>query len=513
MPRLGEHLVAAGLLTAEQVEQALRAQVMWGGRLGTNLVELHYLELDALSKALGRQHHLPAVLARHFEKADPALQRMLSADFAERFSCIPVLRMGPERHVVIAAIAPLLPRQLAIIADELAVDTHKLVSAIAPELRIRYQLERVYNIRRAARFLRARGKSIPPFPDFHVLPIFSEVEPELMPSLPTSTQEMELYRPGDPLPEPERPPQHERDPEADADELRDTDNWPRAELDEDDDFIPVEVVPPGTPGGLTGPIASIAPGEPIPSAPGALDAAEALGAPDTGLDDALYDLSLHAQLDDEPAPDGPQEPGVAASGRERRTYVRTLADAQANDLERQALLGRIAIRKVAVGSSPRVMAGATLGEATRAIRRSTGRDRVADLVIDTLDRFAPGCEAAILLVVRGSTAIGWKGFLRGGGALGEIAIPMEDDGLVPRAVELNVTLRKPCSELDALDRLLLASLGKQTGDLVVVPISIADQVMCVIAIATAENAALTSAEPIAAAAGAAFARLMRDASR
>src|SRR6195256_4523427 len=101
MARLGEHLVAAGLLTPEQVEQALRAQVMWGGRLGTNLVELHFLELDALSKALGPQHHRPAVLARHFEKADPELQRLLSADFAERFSCVPVLRMGPERHIVI----------------------------------------------------------------------------------------------------------------------------------------------------------------------------------------------------------------------------------------------------------------------------------------------------------------------------------------------------------------------------------------------------------------------------
>src|SRR6185436_1021219 len=202
MPRLGELLVAAGLLTADQVEQALRAQVMWGGRLGTNLVELHFLELDPLSRALGRQHHLPAVLARHFEKADPDLQRLLSADFAERFACVPVLRMGPERHVVIASLAPLLPRQLAIIADELAVEVDRLVPAIAPELRIRYQLERVYNIRRAARFLRARGKSIPAFPDFHVLPIHIELEPELLPSLPTSTQEMELYRPGDPLPEP-----------------------------------------------------------------------------------------------------------------------------------------------------------------------------------------------------------------------------------------------------------------------------------------------------------------------
>src|SRR5215468_8858305 len=127
MPRLGELLVAAGLLTPEQVEQALRAQVLWGGRLGTNLVELHHLELDPLSRALGRQHHLPAALARHFEEADPELQARLSPEVAERFSCLPLVRVGPDQRVVIAAAAPLAPRQLAIIADELAVDAARLV--------------------------------------------------------------------------------------------------------------------------------------------------------------------------------------------------------------------------------------------------------------------------------------------------------------------------------------------------------------------------------------------------
>ena len=39
MARLGELLVASGLLTPERLEQALRAQIMWGARLGTNLVE------------------------------------------------------------------------------------------------------------------------------------------------------------------------------------------------------------------------------------------------------------------------------------------------------------------------------------------------------------------------------------------------------------------------------------------------------------------------------------------
>lgn len=446
--------MAAGLVTAEQVVQALRAQVLWGGRLGTNLVELHHLELDPLSKVLGRQHHLPAVLARHFEKADPELQRLVSPEIAERFSCVPLLRMGPERHVLIASLAPLHDQQLAIIADELGVEVARLVPAVAAELRIRYQLERVYRIRRTARFLRARGKTIPPFPSFQVLPVQADLELDLAaPGLPISTREMEVYRP---------PP-----PDAGAD----------AAPPGHDDLIPVEVEAPAPPGA-----------------------------------DDLDDLSQHAVLEDELAvPAGPIED--EASARQRRSYVRTIADALSSDSERQALLGRIAIRKVAVGSAPRIMACATLGEATRAIRRSTDRDRVAELVIDTLDRFAPACEAAILLVIRGATAIGWKGFQRAGGGLGEIAVPMEEGGLLPRAVELNVTLRRTSGELDAIDRLLLASLGRTGGDLVVVPISIADQVMCAIAITTAENAPIACAEPIAAAAGAAFARLMRDATR
>ena len=59
----------------------------------------------------------------------------------------------------------------------------------------------------------------------------------------------------------------------------------------------------------------------------------------------------------------------------------------------------------------------------------------------------------------------------------------------------------------------MASLGQQTGDLVVVPVSIAGQVMCVLAMVTARNAKIASVESVATAAGAAFARLMRDSGR
>ncbi|HEX3766685.1 MAG TPA: hypothetical protein VHW23_48670 [Kofleriaceae bacterium] len=504
MPRLGELLVASGLLTPEQVEQALRAQVLWGGRLGTNLIELHFLELDPLSTALGRQHHMPAALARHFEKADPELQARLPVELAERFSCVPLLRMGPEQHVAIAALAPLGPRQLAIIADALAVDVTRLVPAVAAELRIRYQLERVYRVRRSARYLRARGASIPPFPAFQVLPLRPDAQLDLSPpSLPVSTREIEAYRP-DPADEPavDRAPtdpaplataaaERAAAPAAATaatagDQAADDAGDDAGDDGDDDDLLPLEVE---APDGL----------DPFDDPPAELT-------PELAAELAA---ELESELEDDLAV--PAEPEDEAHARERRGYVRTIADAAA-EAEAQTL-GRIAIRKVAVGSAPRVMAGATLAEATRAIRRSTGRDQVADLVIDALDRFAPACEAAILLVVRGATAIGWKGFQRAGGGLPEIAVPMDNTGLLPRVVELNVTVRRAAAELDPIDRLLLGSMGRSDGDLVVVPIEIADQVMCVIAIATPDNAPIACAEPIATAAAAAFARLMRDASR
>ena len=68
-------------------------------------------------------------------------------------------------------------------------------------------------------------------------------------------------------------------------------------------------------------------------------------------------------------------------------------------------------------------------------------------------------------------------------------------------------------DLGAIDYLLLSTMGVPEGDLVVVPITIAGQVVGVIALATEREAPLDSADSITAAAGAALARLMRDAAR
>jgi len=437
MARLGELLLAAGLVTAEQVEQGLRAQVMWGGRVGTNLVELGHLELDDLARMLGRQHRLPAALTRHFERADHALQQRLPAALAERYGVLPLFRSGPNKdRIALVSAAPLSPEVLEHVADVLGVPAGRLVPAIAAELRIAYQLERAYQIPRDLRFLRPRNKSVPAFLHFEVVPAPPDSEPDLV--LSTDSQEMLALRPTS-----------------------------KAAI----------VIGPETQ-------------EP------------AFGLPD---EDSQPPPS---QFDDTAA--SPEE----AWDRERRHYVRTVSDELATDADAHTV-GRIALRRIAVANAPGA-AGPTLVEAVRAIRRSTDRDRVADLVLDALDRFVPACAAAILLVKRGDVAISWKGFARCDHALLQVAVPLgppAPPGLVSLAIDTAATVRAPAAELGPIDQLLRRSLGDTGAELAIVPISITGQVMCAIALTIEPGAGVEAAESLAGAAGGAFARLMRALSR
>jgi hypothetical protein len=424
--RLGDLLLAAGLLTNEQLEQALRAQVVWGGRLGTNLIELGCLDLDSLATALGKQHALPPALGRHFERADAALQRDFPAELAAKYSVVPLLRFGDPPRIAVVSIDPLTVDARDEIAEAFGLEGDQIVPSIAAEMRVRYHLERVYGIKRSARFLRSRGKTIPPFPLF---------DPNAMP--------FDIEEPTSPVVVPEQP-------------------TPVALPAEADDLA------------------------------------------------AMID----AAIDNATAPPEP-------AGRERRSYIKVIAppEEQSGPKDTQPL-GRIPIRRVAVTGAPPRARSATAGktptsltDATRAIRRAPHRDRAADLIIDTLQRFAPVCQSALLLVIRGDAAISWKHFARDGHAAPELAVPMDQPGLCPVAVDDGCTARAPADVLGAIDLLLLRALGRTDGDLVVVPIPIAGKVMCLIAAATEPGGEIAPIEAVAAAGATAFARLIRDASR
>lgn len=475
MARLGELLVAAGLLTTDQVEQALRAQVMWGARLGTTLIELGFVDLDTLTVALGEQHGLPPALARHFERVDRELQLLLSPDVAQKFTCIPLLRVGAERNVVVAATGPLPPKAIAIIADELCVEPSQVILSVAAELRLRYQLERVYGIQRASRFMRTPGATRQSFHEIKV-ELVEDSEPDI------SIDRLE------------RAPttRFHEDEEPAEDDLA-------IDIDMSEHEEPLEPTIERDPAQARAMLAS-------------LDELRADTQEDFGDGSVMTDPE-------------------ATPGKERRRYVRTIADEAAEPppppppppVQRKysgtqppatkSALGRIALKKVATTKARDEQGGAgTLGETTRAIRRAPTRDKVGALVIDALFRFMPSCHAATILVVRGEVATSWKGFCRSGLPEADVAVPLEKPCLVAKSVHRNTTARAMSTELNAIDKALVAELAAE-GELLVVPISIVGQVMGALALVIEPEANSLTPESIAAAAGAGFARLMRDASR
>ena len=59
--RLGDLLVRDGLITREQLQQALTEQKGTGNRLGYTLVKLGFVEETEITKMLARQYRMPAV--------------------------------------------------------------------------------------------------------------------------------------------------------------------------------------------------------------------------------------------------------------------------------------------------------------------------------------------------------------------------------------------------------------------------------------------------------------------
>lgn len=456
MARLGELLTSTRLIEPEKVEQALRAQVVWGGRLGTNLIELGCIDLDGLSRALGRQRTLPAALARHFDKADAELQKKLPAELARQWSVVPLLRVGPEQKIALAALDPLPAEALVAIADAFGCAESMLVVSVAAEMRVRYHLERVYQIARSARYLRTKGKTIPPFPQFGE-------------DFDVDTDAEVIVESGTPKPVTEKPTGKAAVPP-----------------------------PPINPDDLTALI-------------------------DAAIDQAI-DIEVEA-LDD-------------AKGRDRRTYVKTLADqieaklppvptitsafpaikeADVAALTSPTSLARMAIKRVAVGadSVSEAKGPRTLQEAAKGIRRGLSRDGVAELAIEALDEFVPQCSAALLLVIRGEIATGWLHFSRANTSTADVALPLDEPGLATRAIMHNMTARGMPDDLGPIDQALLHSLVEDSTEhhLAICPISIAGQVMCLLAAVVDHSSPSTALEVIASAAGAAFTRLIRDASR
>ncbi len=144
--RIGDVLIEMKACTRQELQAGLQTQSIFGGRLGTNLLELGIVEERQLAAALSRVHGLPCVGDDVEPDADAIAA--LSPELVERFGVVPL--HADDRHLRVAVVDP---RNLASL-DDLAFATGRIVEpVVAPEARIWALLRRHYGIEKGLRGL------------------------------------------------------------------------------------------------------------------------------------------------------------------------------------------------------------------------------------------------------------------------------------------------------------------------------------------------------------------------
>lgn len=150
---LGQLLIEQGLIDDKVLGEALQRQVIFGGRLGTNLLEMGVVTEDDLMKILAYQLNIPYAQPRHFEKIPKEVLDSVPKELLSKHRIVP---LAVEGHRVTLAMTD--PLKLDIV-DEVAFHTNMVVQpVVASEVRIVEALERYYGIRREARYIAVSEK-------------------------------------------------------------------------------------------------------------------------------------------------------------------------------------------------------------------------------------------------------------------------------------------------------------------------------------------------------------------
>ncbi|HEX9581371.1 MAG TPA: type IV-A pilus assembly ATPase PilB [Gemmatimonadales bacterium] len=136
--RLGQHLISEGLITREQLAQALAEQRQSKHRLGYVLVKLGLVQELEITKLLARQSRMPAVDLSRFE-VDPRLLRLIPSDMATKHVLLPLKREGRTLTIAMAD-----PADHALLEDLKFITRYDLFPVIAGEFTLRTLIEKHY---------------------------------------------------------------------------------------------------------------------------------------------------------------------------------------------------------------------------------------------------------------------------------------------------------------------------------------------------------------------------------
>lgn len=146
--KLGELLIKKSLLTKPQLEEALQAQVIFGGKLGTILIEMGLISEDVLAEVLSQLLAVPCAKPRELEDIPEDIIKIISPDLAEKHKVIPVSVSGKKLTLAMAE-----PHKLQTI-DDISFRTGYIIKPVlALEVRLVLALEEYYDVKRTMRYI------------------------------------------------------------------------------------------------------------------------------------------------------------------------------------------------------------------------------------------------------------------------------------------------------------------------------------------------------------------------
>ena len=169
--KLGELLIKEGLITPTDLDEALNSQVIFGGKLGTNLLEMGCLHEEQLTRFLSKVAGVPAVKREQLRTVPSEIIGLIPAQIAQKYKIIPLSLT--QRRLTLAMADP---TDFAAI-DEIAFATgFIIIPMVASEVSINHCLEKYYQIKlnRRSHHVRGQGRQREKQPESAIMEELSE---------------------------------------------------------------------------------------------------------------------------------------------------------------------------------------------------------------------------------------------------------------------------------------------------------------------------------------------------
>src|SRR5205809_4205266 len=139
--RLGDLLVADGLLTAEQLKKALAEQKGSPEKIGTVLIRLNLINEDQLIGFLSRQYGVPSITLAQLD-IDQDVLKLVPAPIARKYEVIPVRKMGNSLALAMAD-----PTNVFALDDIAFMTKLQVLPMVASQTAIKKAVDRNYDSR------------------------------------------------------------------------------------------------------------------------------------------------------------------------------------------------------------------------------------------------------------------------------------------------------------------------------------------------------------------------------